>query len=373
MFGSNVLEIGIGLIFVYLIISLVCMAANEALASLFSWRAHNLRAGIRNLLDGPDPASTEWAQKFYNHPLIQGLSRKGHNPSYIPSRTFALALTDLVLPPEPGARVSTARELREAIHASPCPPALKQVLRLLVDEAERSSMAGEKLRLHGVLDPPKLESLFEQVQQHIEIWFNNAMERVSGWYKRRLHAWTIGIAVTLTVALNVDSVQIARQFARDSALRSLIVAQAEQMAQQPPTMVVVNAAQPPPVSPGAAGSAGAPPAPGAVDATGARAQMVQRQIEAVKTIGIPMGWPDPEGAPTGPSWFLLKVMGLLLTAGAASLGAPFWFDVLNKFMTIRSAGRAPEEAPKPPKQIPIPSPPGRPEGAPPSMDVTTTP
>jgi hypothetical protein len=358
VFGSNALEIGIGLIFVYLIISLVCTAANEALASLFGWRARNLKDGIRNLLDGPDPADSEWTRRFYNHPLIQGLYRKGDSPSYIPSRTFALALTDLVLPPDPGTRFSTAKELREAITASSCPPCLKQVLRLLVDEAEQSSTTGEKLRVHGVLDLQKLESLFEQVQQHIEIWFNNAMERVSGWYKRRLQAWTIGIAVTLTVALNVDSVQIARQLARDSALRSFIVAQGEQMAQQPPAMV----AQPPP----------APAVPSAVDITAARVQMLQKQIEALKTIGIPMGWPDPEGPPTGPSWFLLKVMGLLLTAGAASLGAPFWFDVLNKFMTIRSAGRAPEEYPKSPKQIPIPAPPGRPEGPPPSVDVPAT-
>ena len=362
VFGSNVLEIGIGLIFVYLIVSLVCTAANEALASLFSWRAQNLRAGIRNLLDGPDPANSEWARKFYDHPLIQGLYKKGRSPSYIPSRTFALALTDLVLPPEPRTRFSTAKELREAITASPCPPALKQVLRLLVDEAERSSITGKTLRLHGVLDLQKLESLFEQMQQHIEIWFNNAMERVSGWYKRRLQAWTIGIAVALTVALNVDSVQIARQLARDSALRSLLVAQAEHMVQQPPA-ILVNPAQPPPAPPAA---------PSAVDVTRARAQMLQEQIEAVKTIGVPMGWPDPGGPPTGPSWFLLKVMGLLLTAGAASLGAPFWFDVLNKFMTIRSAGRAPEESPKAPKQIPIPAPPGRPEG-PASVDVPATP
>ncbi len=53
-------------------------------------------------------------------------------------------------------------------------------------------------------------------------------------------------------------------------------------------------------------------------------------------------------------WYLTKIFGLLLTAGAASLGAPFWFDVLNKIITIRSAGKAPEESPKSPKDIPRP-------------------
>ena len=53
-------------------------------------------------------------------------------------------------------------------------------------------------------------------------------------------------------------------------------------------------------------------------------------------------------------WYLTKIFGLLLTAGAASLGAPFWFDVLNKIITIRSAGKAPEESSKSPKDIPRP-------------------
>lgn len=353
MLGSSVLDIGIGLIFVYLMVSLVCTAANEMLASFFSWRAKNLRDGIRNLLDGPNASSDEWVKKFYEHPLIRGLGRPESGPSYIPSRTFALALTDLVLPAEPGTRPSTAQELRDAIAASPAGADLKQVLRLLVDEADRSSKAGQMLRLEGVLDIQKIDTLFNQMQQHIEIWFNNSMERVSGWYKRRVQAWTIGVAVVLTVALNVDSVLIARRLARDSALRSVIVAQAELMVQQPPSTVVVNA------TPGTA-----PPATNAVQETAAKVQLLQDRIQELKTVGIPLGWPDPDGPPRGASWFLLKVIGLLLTAGAASLGAPFWFDVLNRFMSVRSAGKAPEETPKSPKQIPVPAPPGQPQGSP---------
>jgi hypothetical protein len=35
--------------------------------------------------------------------------------------------------------------------------------------------------------------------------------------------------------------------------------------------------------------------------------------------------------------------GWILTAIAASLGAPFWFDTLNKFMNVRAAGTSPSE------------------------------
>lgn len=40
-------------------------------------------------------------------------------------------------------------------------------------------------------------------------------------------------------------------------------------------------------------------------------------------------------------WILLHSVGWTLTALAVSLGAPFWFDTLNRFMSIRSAGGVP--------------------------------
>jgi hypothetical protein len=352
MFGSSILDVGIGVIFVYLVVGLVCTAVNEVLASAFAWRAGNLRDGVRNLLDGPNPQSVEWTNRFFDHPLIQGLYRRGDGPSYIPSRTFALALTDLVLPGGASPRPSTTEELRAAIEAAPCPPALKQVLHILLGEAERSNAAGQRLRLAGVLDIQKLDTVFNQLHEHIEIWFNNSMERVSGWYKRRVHAWTLAIAVVVVASLNLDSVMIARHLARDSALRAAIVAQAQQMAQEAP---VTNESAPLPGST-------------AVQETAARAQLLQQRITELNTIGLPLGWPDPDGPARGPSWFVLKLIGLLLTAAAASLGAPFWFDVLNRFVSIRSAGKAPEEAPKPPRAVPIPGVPGQPEG-PPAVDA----
>jgi hypothetical protein len=54
-----------------------------------------------------------------------------------------------------------------------------------------------------------------------------------------------------------------------------------------------------------------------------------------------IGW---QGAP---DWsvvgWLERALGWLLTVGAVSLGAPFWFDTLNRFVNIRAEGRSPEE------------------------------
>src|SRR4029079_476120 len=98
---------------------------------------------------------------------------------------------------------------------------------------------------------------------------------------------TIGIAVIVAAALNVDSVMITRHLAQDGALRTVIAAEATQAAQQPP------------------------PDPEAVASSSVRSRV--RDIDA---LGNPLGWPTPAGAPTGLAWYLTKVLGILLTAGA---------------------------------------------------------
>ena len=96
MFGSYLLEIAIGIFFLYLLLSLFCSAINEWISRIFKLRANNLREGIKNLLD--DPGFTAYAKKVYDHALIKGLSKRGKLPSYIPSRIFASAVMDIVSP-----------------------------------------------------------------------------------------------------------------------------------------------------------------------------------------------------------------------------------------------------------------------------------
>ncbi|TMC39323.1 MAG: hypothetical protein E6J31_09295, partial [Chloroflexi bacterium] len=43
--------------------------------------------------------------------------------------------------------------------------------------------------------------------------------------------------------------------------------------------------------------------------------------------------------------------GLLATTFAVSLGAPFWFDLLNKFMAFRSSGTPPQSNAGPPAPL----------------------
>ncbi len=103
MFNSGILDVVVSLIFIYLLLSLVCTAINEAIEGVLKKRAATLEQGIRELLSDED--GTGLASDFYNHPLIYSLFRgeydpngsKKHLPSYIPSKNFARALMNIVL------------------------------------------------------------------------------------------------------------------------------------------------------------------------------------------------------------------------------------------------------------------------------------
>ena len=99
MFGSSIIDIAIGMIFVYLLLSLVCSAANELIERYSRKRGHDLEKGIVEMLRSPD-----LVKGLYEHPIVYSLFAKpyqtgGKNlPSYIPARNFALALMDIAAP-----------------------------------------------------------------------------------------------------------------------------------------------------------------------------------------------------------------------------------------------------------------------------------
>src|SRR5437773_8509067 len=109
MFGSQVLEVAIGLVLLYLLLSLICSSIREGIEAWQKARAVDLERGIRELLHDRDGRGL--TQALYNHPFIYSLFKgeydptkitkdrmpSGSNlPSYIPARNFVVALMDIV-------------------------------------------------------------------------------------------------------------------------------------------------------------------------------------------------------------------------------------------------------------------------------------
>lgn len=610
MFDSAILDVAIGLAFIFLLISLLVTAASEMLSGWLKWRSTHLWDGLERLLQ-----SAEARNALYSHPLIKGLARvdiqrpdwnQGRNgPSYIPSRTFALALIDVLRRPhkvaddleqrlraavtnisDPAKALASLKELIAEVKASDAPEGIKADLRGLearvlaavdpnvlndlkmqvrsaidrVPEQERAAAAAavtewlaqgadgagtyidlraalvnaingipfagvasatEQLRaaLTTIADnfaPGKLDDAIREVQafaqgaarrwlrdasgemqetvealspllndaaddidkfrENIEIWFNDGMERVSGWYKRHIAVVHTVIALLLAIAMNVDALQITRTLWREPTLRQSLVANATRFAEEretdvadPPlestavadgrpalsvktdnvrlfpedvarfqitfatpatkdtTISVERNASGILLSPTNGDFAGDPltlkPAENAQAAeffvkaanvpsvTLVRLRVAKGNLEAspgvvvtpegderfaaireeIGTLGLPIGWSCPSSAQVtadstaigGPFWcstplgnsghrwrslswwsvwfkdIFAMVLGWMITAAAASLGAPFWFDTLKRVISIRASGKAPEERPLSPKEVSQPREPGQ--------------
>ena len=151
-------------------------------------------------------------------------------------------------------------------------------------------------------------------RRNVEQWYDDQMERVSGWYRKRIQKvlWILAFVVAFT--LNADALQMAKRLWVEPSVRESLVSQAETATTQP-----AESSDP---------------------------------SQALETLTVPLGWhfesarDDPQGFPIYQDpemiWALLsKLIGLTLTAVAISFGAPFWFDTLSKLARLRGGGAPP--------------------------------
>jgi hypothetical protein len=311
MFGLPILEVAIGLSFVYLLLALVCTTLNETIAGLTARRAGILEKGISSLL-GDDP---DLKKRFFEHPLIASLGpKKDAKPSYLSASRFALALIDIVKSDKNAA--DDAAALREGLKTAVKPFLRTSLLAVLAEKTTELKTDQEK----------------------IEAWYDDAMDRVSGWYKRHTHMWVWILAAVITLGLDADSVHIFQTLWTNHAVRTAVVESAKRRSQgERPEALTPLVTRNDPNNPNAA-TAVAPHNNEVLtkEETSALSEVFVGWKDAVKEWKEKSGW-DLFGA------ILLHLMGLLFTATAVTLGAPFWFDTLNRFMNIRSAGRAPDE------------------------------
>jgi hypothetical protein len=178
---------------------------------------------------------------------------------------------------------------------------------------------------------------FGVFQRNLETWFGDSMDRVSGWYKKKTQVITVAIAACITIFANADTVQIARKLFLNPTVRQKIVQEASNKSGQE-APAILTAEEKADIG----------------ELTGWSTEFItfhalkqkQSGVSAAPSDAFPglelLQSPQILGAWL---WWVVPthLLGWFLTASAVSLGAPFWFDTLNKFMNIRSAGAAPDE------------------------------
>ncbi len=322
------LEVAIGLVFLYAAVSVFCSGVNELIAEWVGRRGRFLREGLINAIND------RWMYlRITTHPLVWSLYRdvpgKPRPPSYIPGGAFSIAAIETIL-----LKAAHLAGVPNAVAAAS--PTYAQVRHALV----RCRAAGYYLAdaLLPLVDAANGD--LAVAKQNIEAWYEATMERVSGWYKRRSRWLLFVIGLTVAVLCNVDTIQVVTALGRSATLRGAVSKMAE-------TAVQTNEIAGVRLSDGTSSAS-------AIE----RVQALTAQLAELEPLGLPVGFSCLKSvnardlrstlrlclansvAEGGARW-PLKVIGWLLTAFAVSLGAPFWFQLLSRLVDLRGAGRKP--------------------------------
>ena len=307
MFGSEILEVSIGLLLMFLLFSLIMTAARETLESVLKSRANILQKALSELLrpqgnaDGHSGGITpQDALKVFNqHPLIFALYpgdtvKPGwltNAPSYIPSTAFASAVLDLV----------------NAGQKLPPDSAIAKAYQIFLQQSNENS---------------------EKAKVEMAAFYDSVMERASGWYRRQTQWFIVIVGFFLALALNLNAVVIAKHLSRDQTVRESIVRLVDNVVREQNPL---------------------------------SQEQLNKLNTSVRATGLPIGWGET-AMPYIPkmlkdllgievkgeedkgdigifksSLIIIELlMGYLAFALAATLGTPFWFDLLGKVIAIRS-------------------------------------
>jgi hypothetical protein len=317
--GFPALDVAIGLVLMFFLLSTACSAINELLASIFGWRAKTLEDAIRNVVgDGKvkrgwkewigrvhkkDPVADKAAapvpddltSALFDHWRIRALVRnpqstvrRRRRPSYVSPAAFSLSVAERLAEaaPTPGAPAEQpAGRPVSAESDSTILVRVQSALEGLAEGLQRELLQKAAANAHGTLDGFRLQ---------LERGFDDAMERASGWYKRKVQLVLILLATAIAIGGNVDSVRVATTLWQDGPVRTVVAAQATKE-------------------------------PDAKAAAKVAAEIEQLQL--------PVGW-----AKNAPDNWHSPILGWLITVAALGLGAPFWFDLLSRVARLRGSG-----------------------------------
>jgi hypothetical protein len=394
---STILDVAIGLVFVYVLFAIFVATVVEVISTILQLRSAALENAFARLLEDPQAAQgaaavsfgwfgmLNWFSMFgghaqlaqaqeearaaagpaqgaaaplpytavFNHPLVGGTQAQ-NRPAYVSSQNFTSALLFVLR----GAATGTIfSDFAGAVNQLPA-GSLKTTLTTLIREAQ------------GDLDALKAG---------IARWYDSSMDRLSGEYKRSAQLITFLVGFAIAAACNVDTIHMVSRLYAEPALRASLSETAAKYVKSQPKPAVSAAADASKAA-GAAGAASAQNAAAGANAasastgavqnaaettTAATTEQVEAQFQAAQKAEdllmktAPVGWASVQvpAAPTSTSgkvqdfladpriwWWGLAVLGWLVTALAAMLGAPFWFDLLQKLVNVRNTGPKPAAA-----------------------------
>ena len=276
MFNSPILDVTIGLVFIFLLYSLLATSINEAISTGFAFRARMLKDSIirgmlsntpnygrwRSLLRGlkvfvliifnnqynKRPNEKNIGDQFYDHAIIKnfGSSRFFKDPAYLTDTNFSTILIDVLkedfnnklqeialFKNLPGTSLDQAMEILSA------GTDLEKIKNLIeyyswyyAINTDRNTYAefrnvprGIDKDAHCILRIHLINSLYDldKFRTKIEQWYNDLQDRVTGWYKRRTQFLLFCLGILIAISFNVDTIQIVNRLSTNKEAREQTV------------------------------------------------------------------------------------------------------------------------------------------------------
>jgi hypothetical protein len=314
MFNNVVLDVFIGLIFIYLLYSLLASILQEFIAGRMNLRARMLQKAIRRMLE--DQVSTGGnafqrstfynyflelvenvrrffkpfrdnellVRKFYNQPAIKrlGEDRAFSKPSYLRPQNFSFTIIQLLRGPD----YDGSNQNETAL--------IKNTL-----DKNTLNITAETLYQFRSLFADARQDVSE-FRNRLDEWFDETMQRTNGWYKRQTQIILLFLGFFIAAIFNVDTVAITKILSKDKKVRDQIV-----------QLAVNNKINPDSVY----------------------NNLVADAVATQHIFGL-----EHSNSARYQASKPLKVAGWIITAFAISLGASFWFDLLNKVTQVRNTG-----------------------------------
>ncbi|WP_341903850.1 hypothetical protein [Fluviicola taffensis] len=400
--NNNILLILISLAFIYAVLSILVSILTEWWNSYSKERGIFLKDAIYKLLK--DPLNKDYGYLFYNHVTIAGLkSAKDKNPQYISSRMFAEVLIDVIAQQAIHERkvqvvIGPEGAKQYQIDSTEIPADILKRFQLGINNMNTSQFSD---LMQSFLDKSlndKSELDYSKLKTHIEQWFNDYMDRVSGWYKTKQRKKFLFVGFVVAISLNVDSLHLIKVLSLDDNLRNRLVASAEQTADNlkkdslarnnlslilKSVEIVRSSKDTANNSDDSIKRVKISNLIKSIDSSNLEAKRNLYQLDSainlVSELNIPIGWSSAtaplswlkcnktktatdslskpqagsksglvaylknRNSTSGGGNFWRYLIGIIISGVSLSFGAPFWFEILVKFVNIRRSGKVPEE------------------------------
>jgi hypothetical protein len=337
MSGFPILDLVVGLIFIYFLLSIICSSAVEIVLSARKIRARVLEKWLCRIFSKDitiNGVTKSLGTAIMDHCTTTALSDTGKSTSYIDAKNFTSALLEKITY-DPANPINVPAKIQDLVtsiqKSSLLPDELKRVFLIYANEATET--------YQQVQD--KVKSEVELFRYKIENWFDSSMDRIGGTFKKKyLRPWTFVVATVAVIFLNADSVSLATYLYNNPEARAKLANKAYSEVKDSTIQHDLDNLK---------------KSSAFTQNDSAKASLEEIQInisEREKDIRaakqsledvIPLSWNPNAWNKTISSAgsVILKLIGLIVTVLAVMMGAPFWFDLLNKIANLRGTGSKP--------------------------------